>query len=83
MRRSRLTPTARPHRRRLGRPPFLYEIDLTEQGGPGVHTKTDQGPATGVDTRLGVTAPNPWRLVLSNGEVGFGTTPMTVTIGWP
>ena len=63
--------------------PFLYEIDLKEQGGPGVHAKTDQGPATGVDTRLGVTAPNPWRLVLSNAEVGFGTTPMTVTIGWP
>lgn len=63
--------------------PFLYQIELKEQGGPGVHAKTDQGPSTGVDTRLGITAPNPWRLVLSNAEVGFGTTPMTVTIGWP
>jgi hypothetical protein len=63
--------------------PFLYEIDLKEQGGPGVHAMTEQGPATGVDVKLGVTAPNPWRLELSNSEVGFGTTPMTLTIGWP
>ncbi len=63
--------------------PFLYELTLKEQGGPGVHAKSPEEPATGVDTRIGVTAPNPWRLVLSNAEDGFGTTPMTVTIGWP
>lgn len=63
--------------------PFLYELTLTEQGGPGVHVQSPEEPATRVDTRLGVTAPNPWRLVLSNAEEGFGATPMTVTIGWP
>ena len=63
--------------------PFLYELTLKEQGGPGVHAKSPEEPATGVDTRLGVTAPNPWRLVLTNTEDGFGATPMTVTIGWP
>jgi hypothetical protein len=63
--------------------PFLYELTLKAQGGPGAHVVSPEEPATGVDTRLGVTAPNPWRLVLANAEEGFGATPMTVTIGWP
>ncbi len=63
--------------------PFLYEIDLTEQGGPGGGTLSDQGPATLVNTSFDVTAPNPWKLVVQNTETGFGPTGMTVSLSWP
>ncbi len=63
--------------------PLLYEIDLTEQGGPGGGTLADQGPATRVDIALPVTAPNAWKLVVQNIETGFGTTGMTASITWP
>ena len=63
--------------------PFLYEVDLIEQGGSGGQTLANQGPATRMDEQLPVTAPNPWKVVLQNIETGFGTTPMTATIAWP
>jgi hypothetical protein len=63
--------------------PFLYEIDLMEQGGAGGGTLADQGPATRVNTAFDVTAPNPWKLVVENTEVGFGPTGMTVSLTWP
>ncbi len=63
--------------------PFLYEVDLIEQGGSGSQTLANQGPATRMDERLPVTASNPWKVVLQNIETGMGTTPMTATIGWP
>jgi hypothetical protein len=63
--------------------PFLYEIDLIEDGGPGIQTLADQGPATNVDVTLAVTAPNRWKLVLQNIEAGFGVTPLDATISWP
>ncbi len=63
--------------------PFLYQISLVEQGGPGRHVLTDQGPATRVSETLPVTAPNPWRLVLENSEGGFGVTVLDAVIAWP
>jgi hypothetical protein len=63
--------------------PLVYDLRLREQGGPGDHELKDQGPATGTNTRLAVTAPNPWRLVLRNAETGFGATPLTARIAWP
>ena len=63
--------------------PFLWELDLIEQGGSGSETLANQGPATRMDETLPVTAPNPWKVVLQNIEMGFGPTPMTVTIAWP
>ena len=63
--------------------PLLYEVDLIEQGGPGVHALTDQGPAPGTDVSLGVVPPNPWKLVLENTETGFGVTDLTASITWP
>ena len=63
--------------------PFLYEIDLFEQGGPGTQVLANQGPATRVAERLPVTAPNPWKLLLQNIEDGFGITEMDATIAWP
>ncbi len=63
--------------------PFLYEIDLTEQGGTGGGTLSDQGPATRVNVALPVKAPNPWKLVVQNTEMGFGVTGMTASITWP
>ncbi len=63
--------------------PFLYEVDLQEQGGSGSQTLANQGPATRTNEQLPVTAPNPWKVVLQNIETGFGPTPMTVTIAWP
>lgn len=63
--------------------PFFYEIDLIEQAGPGTHTLANQGPATRVTTRLPITAPNPWKLVLQNTEGGFGITGLQATIAWP
>jgi len=63
--------------------PFIWELDLLEQGGSGSETLANQGPATRMDETLPVTAPNPWKVVLQNVEMGFGPTPMTVTIAWP
>ena len=63
--------------------PLLYRISLDEVGGSGAHDLADQGPDVGVDTRLAVAAPNPWRLVLANAEEGFGVTPLTATVDWP
>lgn len=63
--------------------PFIWELDLLEQGGAGSQTLANQGPATRMDETLPVTAPNPWKVVLQNTEMGFGPTPMTVTIAWP
>lgn len=63
--------------------PFVYEIDLIEQGGTGGKTLGDQGPATRVNTSFPITAPNPWKLVLQNAETGFGPTGLTASISWP
>ena len=63
--------------------PFIWELDLLEQGGSGSETLANQGPATRMDETLPLTAPNPWKVVLQNTEMGFGPTPMTVTIAWP
>ncbi len=63
--------------------PLVYDLRLKEQGGPGAHLLTDRGPSTGTNTRLAVTAPNPWRLVLRNAEEGFGATSLTARIAWP
>ncbi len=62
--------------------PFLYEVDLFEQGGSGSQTLANQGPATRMDQQFLITAGNPWKVVLQNTELGFGPTPMTVTIAW-
>lgn len=63
--------------------PFLYEIDLLEQDGPGTQVLPNQGPATRVSERLPVTAANPWTLLLKNIEDGFGPTEMDATVAWP
>jgi hypothetical protein len=63
--------------------PFLYEVDLMEQGGPGTQTLANQGPATLVDQSFPVTPPNPWKIVLQNIEEGFGATSLTATFSWP
>ena len=63
--------------------PFLYEVDLFEQDGPGTQVLPNQGPATRVSERLPVTATNPWRLLLQNIEDGFGPTEMDATVAWP
>jgi hypothetical protein len=63
--------------------PFLYEVDLLEQGGPGTQVLPNQGPATRVSERIGVVAPNRWKLLLQNIEGGFGPTALDATIAWP
>lgn len=63
--------------------PFLYEIDLIEQGGTGSVTYQPETGNVGTDLEFAVTAPNPWKLVLQNTESGNGITPMTASITWP
>ena len=63
--------------------PFLWELDLFEQGGPGSQTLANQGPSTHMDRTLPVSATNAWKVLLQNIEAGFGTTPLTATIAWP
>jgi hypothetical protein len=63
--------------------PFIYAIDLTDQGGSGGQALPDQGPATRVDTSFPVEPPGPWQLVLSNSEGGFGPTGLNASITWP
>ncbi len=66
-----------------GGKPFLYELDLFEQGGPGSVVVQPDESSTGIDTAVPVTAPNPWKVVLQNIEPGFGVTLMTASIAWP
>jgi hypothetical protein len=63
--------------------PFQYEIDLIEQGGTGLQSLPNQGPATKVTQSLTVTKASAWMVVLQNIEAGFGVTPLTATISWP
>jgi hypothetical protein len=63
--------------------PFLYEIDVMEQGGSGSLTYAPDQGNIGTDVDFAVTAANPWKVVLQNTEEGFGITPMTASITWP
>ena len=63
--------------------PFMYEVDLIEQGGPGLKSLANQGPATNVSTSLALVPPNGWMIVLQNTEAGFGATDLTATVSWP
>jgi len=63
--------------------PFGYEIDLIEQGGTGLQSLPNQGPATKVSQSLAVTKASAWMVVLRNIEAGLGVTPLTATISWP
>jgi hypothetical protein len=63
--------------------PFLYEVELREQGGPGSAVLADQGPATRMAKTVPITAPNRWTVALRNAEDGFGRTELDATIAWP
>jgi hypothetical protein len=63
--------------------PFLYEVDLIEQGGPGLKQVVATTGATGTTQNFAVAPPNPWMIVLKNSETGFGATPLTATFTWP
>lgn len=63
--------------------PFLYEVDLIEQGGPGLKTVVATTSATKVTQGFAITKDHPWMIVLKNSENGFGPTPLTATFTWP
>lgn len=63
--------------------PFLYEVDLIEQGGPGLKTVVATTSATKVTQGFPITKTHPWMIVLKNSENGFGPTPLTATFTWP
>jgi hypothetical protein len=63
--------------------PFLYEVDLIEQGGPGLKQVKATTPATGTTQSFAVTPPHGWMIVLKNSETGFGPTPLTAVFTWP
>jgi hypothetical protein len=63
--------------------PFLYEVELREDGGEGAVVLADQGPATRMTETWPVKAPNPWTVGLRNAEDGFGRTELDATIAWP
>ncbi len=63
--------------------PFLYEVDLIEQGGPGLKTVQASSSSTNVSQGFAVTPPNAWMIVLKNSETGFGLTGLTATFTWP
>ena len=63
--------------------PFLYEVELREQGGPGSVVLADQGPATRMAETWPITPPSRWTVALRNAEDGFGPTEMDATIAWP
>lgn len=65
--------------------PFLYEIDLLNEGsGTGSTTLANQGPATNTTNSFPVTAKESWKLLLQNIETGgAGVTDLTATVGWP
>ena len=63
--------------------PFLYEVELREEGGEGAVVLADQGPATRMTGTWPVTGPNPWTVGLRNADDGFGRTELDATIAWP
>ena len=63
--------------------PFLYEVDLIEQGGAGLKRVVAKTPATKVTQAFTIAKPNAWMIVLKNSETGFGPTPLTATYTWP
>ncbi len=64
--------------------PFLYELDLIEQGGgPGLKTLKPTTGATKLSVSFPVAPPHAWMLVLRNTETGFGATPLVATFTWP
>ncbi len=63
--------------------PFLYEIDLIEQGGPGLKQVQSTMPATKATQDFSVAPPRGWMIVLKNSEGGFGATWLNATFTWP
>jgi hypothetical protein len=63
--------------------PFQYELDLIEQGGPGLKTMKPATGATKLSQGFAVVPPHGWMIVLKNTESGFGATPLTATFTWP
>ncbi len=63
--------------------PFLYEVDLIEQGGPGLKTVQSTTGSTNVSQGFAVAPPNAWMIVIKNNETGFGITGLTATFTWP
>lgn len=63
--------------------PFTFEVDLIEQGGPGLKTIAPQSGSTNVSQGFAVAPPNPWMIVLRNTETGFGITGLTAAYTWP
>ena len=65
--------------------PFLYEIDLLNEGsGTGSTTLANQGPATNTTNSFPVTANESWKILLQNIETGgAGVVDLTATVGWP
>ena len=63
--------------------PFLYEVDLIEQGGPGLQQVKPTSGSTHTSQSFAVTPPHGWMVVLRNAESGFGVTPLTATFTWP
>lgn len=63
--------------------PFLYEIVLIEQGGPGLKQVQAAMGATKATQAFAVAPPHGWMIVLRNSEGGFGVTPLSATFTWP
>jgi len=63
--------------------PFQYEVDLIEQGGPGLKTVKPSTGATRTSQGFAVAPPHSWMIVLKNTETGNGVTPLTATFTWP
>ena len=63
--------------------PFLFEVDLIEQGGPGLKTVAPSSGSTNVSQGFAVAPPHPWMIVLRNTEAGFGITGLTAAYTWP
>jgi len=67
----------------FGGHPFIYEVDLIEQGGPGLKTVKPTTGATTLSQGFAVAPPNPWMIVVKNTESGFGVTGLTASFTWP
>jgi hypothetical protein len=67
----------------FGGHPFIYEVDLIEQGGPGLKTVKPTTGATTLGQGFSVAPPHPWMIVVKNTQTGFGVTGMTATFTWP
>ena len=63
--------------------PFTYQVSLSNESTGSIDVTPGTVPSTGLDDTAFPVQPGTNSLTLQNTEAGFGTTDLTVSVGWP